>query len=148
MQLSWCGGRLPRPDLPQGGFSPFSSNQVASDSQQAAALKHFTEPGLMQQWMQCATVAPSKLSTTHAPLPAIREQTEREDRTRGNRVVVHQHMRPERMSAQQWGLFASLRAYPLQQVSRLCAVLHSGALTEFLDMAEVRSCLAVNGFKN
>jgi hypothetical protein len=42
------------------------------------------------------------------------------------------------MDCDQWKLLASLRAFPLQQVPKLCAVLHGGVLTDALDKTEVQ----------
>jgi hypothetical protein len=135
LQLSWQGGILPRPDLPKGLMSPFVSSRGPMASQQAAALEHFTEPGPMQKWMQCAILGPSLLSTSINTFPELMERTEREDRKRGAIVIASQRSRPSWLDAQQWEKFATLRAFPLQQVPRLCAALN--LLTEALGTPEV-----------
>jgi hypothetical protein len=140
LRLSWRGGMLPRPDLLQGSFSPFTSQEGTEcfRVQHAASLEHFTEPGHMQKWIWCPICDDSKLSSPYASMPRILECSVEENCKRGAEVIVSQDSRPSFMDCHQWMTFATLRAFPLQQVPKLCAVLHGGVLMDALDEIEVR----------
>jgi hypothetical protein len=139
LKLSWRGGKLPRPDLPEEPFTPFvSQNSPECLRLQKAVSLHFTEPGKMRKWTWCPVWDISKLSSPYISMPRIQEQSVEEDCLRGAEVIVSQNCRPSFMDCDQWKSFASLRAFPLQQVPKLCAVLHGGVLSEALDKREVQ----------
>ena len=128
-QRLWQGGpvaRYARSNFTDP-FAPQDPAEVASD---------FIDSGEYQSWLQ---VAPRKRQSqlcaclkrcgayccNHYSSEDAQPHVEA---ARGNRVLAEQGDRPAGMSVDQWRVFASLRAYPLQQLRVLCVALREGSL--------------------
>ena len=142
--VSWHGGPNPPAGYPTDKpTTPFhSSGSLAQPSVPAAVATatHFTEPVSMRRWARCALIAQSALAgAAAAPLPAIRDVEDQDDKLRGNQVQVMRDSRPSAMSVEAWVAAATLRAYPNLQLPRLCAALRDHVLDDVLDHPDVRS---------
>lgn len=105
--MRWFGGQFPI-DERHGYFNPFSGRIP-----RAVTIRYFTE------------TFPEEYSLMQ---PAMPQDDELASLSRGNMYVAELYSKPDWLNKNEYITFGSLRAYPNQQIRKICAVLHDRSL--------------------
>eukprot|EP00892_Ulva_mutabilis_P000059 jgi/Ulvmu1/10053/UM059_0103.1 len=134
----WRGGPIAR-------YSSVKTIDPFAPRDHAAIAAAYTERGVYHEWLKVATVEEASRLCLRAGACGgsccsryrLQDTAAEVEAVRGNRVLAEQMDRPQGMSPENWQAFASLRAYPLQQLRVLCIALREGHL--LLNCPQVRT---------